>query len=154
VAGSTARVLLGWDVRPGDLDLEVDAADAGPAGRALGLRLVRRTGRGRDGLRGDGRIAGAEVDVSAGLEVRGAAGVLPPDWAAQRAAATPVRLGGRVIALAPPEEHLARAIVLGEWAAVGKLARGHPGVTLDAGYVSSRLGSLVGPSPRAASAIR
>jgi hypothetical protein len=145
VAGSAGRALRGCRVRPRDLDLEVDPAGAGVAGRALGVRLVRARGRGRDGLRGRARIAGAEVDVTAGLEVRGPAGTLRGDWAAQRAASTAVRVGGRVLALAPPEEHLTRALVLGEWAVIEKAARGCDGVPLDAGYISSRLASLGAP---------
>jgi hypothetical protein len=111
LTGGTARALLGATRRPSDLDLEVDTADIARAARALGMRAHHDRGGGVASTRARGRIAGVEVDLSAGVTVAGPAGTLCPDWPLQLRFASPVDLAGRRVRAAPVEEMLARALV-------------------------------------------
>lgn len=138
LTGGTARALLGSTRRPSDLDLEVDAADAVRAAHALGVE-ARRDDDGTVGsLRATGRIAGVDVDVSAGITVRGPAGVLTPDWPRQMRAASTARVAGRDVRLAPVEEMLARALVR-EDAAKARRQLDHALPAPRAAYVAARL---------------
>ena len=145
LAGSAGRALLGHRVRPADIDLEVPLPDAGAAGEALGLAMVAAAGRGRTSLRGSVSIAGIEVDVTAGLRVEGPHLVLAPDDHAQLSGCTLARLSDRPVRVAPVEEAMARALVLGDWAVLAKLLppvgsdRDLPGLRGD--YVARRLSS-------------
>lgn len=142
VAGGAGRALLGCARRPGDLDLEVAGAHAGAAGEALGLVMRPASGRGRSGLRAAGSVAGVELDLTADLEVRGTGWVLAPGWEAQWAAAAAVAAGGRVVRAQPLGEQIARALVLGDAAALAKAAAGWPGPLPEtAPYLSARLAS-------------
>lgn len=151
LAGSAGRALLGHRVRPRDIDVEVAEADAGVAGVALGVGLRRATGRGRSSLRVLTEVAGVEVDVTAGLAVEGPAWRLAPDDDVQLGARVPARLGDRTIPVAPPEEALARAVVLGEWEAIRRTAS--QAAAGDApppriGYVLRRLSSATSRATR------
>jgi hypothetical protein len=141
LAGGAARALAGAAARrPADLDLEVDTEAMPAASAALGLSARRvEDPDGTASLRARGRVAGAEVDLTAGLEARGPGGRLPADFALQRAWATPATVAGRTVWLAPPEEALARALVRGDAAALARAATsgGGPGLRLD--YVLRRL---------------
>ena len=145
VTGGTGRALLGCDRRPGDVDLEVDEPDAARAAAALGLPLRRDSGGGRDGLRARGLLNGTDLDLTSSLRVEGPGGVLTPDWDAQLAESRRVRVGDRTIWVAPPEEHLTRAIVLGDWAAIRACATGCEGTPLRDAHVAARLAALVRP---------
>lgn len=108
LAGSAALLLAGIPVRPSDVDVEVDAAQADRAARALGLPPPRRAdGGGWSSLRAQGEIAGVGVDVSGGLTVTGPGGTLR----ATDAGTVPSR--GRTVPLLHPGEALARATVAG-----------------------------------------
>jgi hypothetical protein len=140
VAGSAGRALLGFAVRPRDLDLEVAAEDAGRAAAALGL-LARD---GDDGhaasTRARGRVAGVDVDLTAGLVVRGPLGRLPPDHAAMRRLARPVPVGPATAWVAPVEEQIVRAIVAGDEGRRLQIASEAPhGFRPDEDYVDARL---------------
>ncbi len=152
LAGSAGRALLGHRVRPRDIDIEVVAADADAAGTALGVALVPASGRGRSSLRGRTWVAGVEVDLTAGLVVEGPGGRLAADDAAQLGARTIAQLSDRTIAVAPVEESLARAIVLGEWDRVARIASGAAagdGVAPPrADYVARRLRSVIARAAR------
>jgi hypothetical protein len=137
VVGGCGRALLGSPRRPSDVDLEVDGPDALRAADALGLGLAIEGGGGVSGLRARGRLAGMEVDLSADLSVEGPGGSLGPDWDLQRAWATPVRVGGRTLWVAPPEEMLLRARVRGDHGRAARLAAQGPPVRQ--AYIDSRL---------------
>jgi hypothetical protein len=144
LAGSAGRALQGFAVRPVDLDLEVAPDDASAAAAALGAVLRRETGRGRSSARARTVVARSRIDLTCDLAVDGPGGRLGPDFDRQRAWAAPVAVAGRQVLLAPVEETLARALVLGEWAAIERLSReavagvaGPP----RAAYVSWRLSS-------------
>jgi hypothetical protein len=151
LAGSAGRALLGHRVSPGDIDVEVALADAAAAGTALGITLNPASGRGRSSLRGGLWLAGVEVDVTAGLVVEGPALRLPCDDSAQLSACIIARLSGRAIPVAPVEEALTRAIVLGEWATLAKLTAtagdsDPPAIRGD--YVARRLSSATAKATR------
>lgn len=148
VAGGTGRALLGCTRRPGDVDLEVDEPDASRAAEALGLTLRRDSGGGRDGLRAEGALGGIGLDLTSSLRVEGPHGVLEPDWTAQIEGSRRVRVGDHVLWVAPPEEHLARAIVLGDWGAIRTCATGCEGVPLRDAHVGARLAAVVRPGGR------
>lgn len=150
LAGSAGRALLGHEARPRDIDVEVASEDAAAAGAALGITLDRSSGRGRSSLRGGLWLAGVEVDVTAGLEVAGQALRLPCDDTAQLSARTVARLSGRSIPVAPVEEALARAIVLGEWDALTRLAltAGDEAPPMRADYLARRLSSATARATR------
>lgn len=141
VAGSAGRALVGYDVRPADLDLEVGAEGADAAADLLGAPLAGTSGAGRASRRGSAVIAGVEVDLTCDLSVRGAAGALAPDFALQLAWSHPVRVCGRPIRVAPVEETLARALVLGDAARLARVAaEGRGGAApIRPGYLSLRL---------------
>ena len=146
LAGSAGRALMGYRVRPADIDIEVGPDGTTAAGRALGIALRRERGAGRDSLRGATRLAGVEIDVTCDLAVEGATHLLKPDFALQRGWARPIGLGGRSIWTAPPEEGIARAIVLGDWRTLARIAgqaEGAPGTApaIRPGYVAERLSS-------------
>ncbi|MFN8121185.1 MAG: hypothetical protein U0237_02015 [Thermoleophilia bacterium] len=124
VTGSTARRLLGASREPRDLDLEVAEDHADAAAAALGIGLPPAAGGGVSSRRGGGEVGGVEVDVSAGVEVRGPGGVLARTGDALRDGAVPVRLGGRTVWCGAPEEGLVRALVAGDWARLEKIASG------------------------------
>jgi hypothetical protein len=121
LTGGTARALLGSRRPPADLDLEVDDSEVARAARALGLGVRRDGGGGVTSMRATGRFAGVGVDLSAGITVRGPAGVLTPDWPRQMSFASGVRVAGRDVRLAPVEEMLARALVREDAARAGRL---------------------------------
>ncbi len=108
LAGSAALMLAGIPVRPSDVDVEVDAAHADRAARALGLPPPRRAdGSGWSSLRAQGEIAGVGVDVSGGLTVTGPGGTLTA------ADADTVVAPAGAVSLLHPGEALARAVVAG-----------------------------------------
>jgi hypothetical protein len=120
LAGSAARMLRGASVRPGDVDIEVAAADGPAAARALGLPPPeRQSGGGWSSLRTTGTINGVPIDLSAGLEVTGPGGTLQADtvpaFTATLGTVPGITLDDLPIAvrLTPPGESLARAIVAG-----------------------------------------
>ena len=145
LSGSAGRALLGCPVRPRDIDLEVDPHDAVAVAAALGVELRPAQGGGRRSRRGRLARAGVEVDVTCGLAIDAPGGRLAPDFALMWERAHPVVIAGRAIRAAPPEESVCRALVLGDWAGVARIAgqvAGAPeAIRLDAGYVSSRLSS-------------
>jgi hypothetical protein len=122
LAGSAARCLQGLAMRPRDVDLEVSAATAEAAAAALGAVLREERGGGRRSRRARARLAGVEVDLTCDLEIDGPGGLLAPDFARQRRWARRALVAGRTIALAPPEEALARAVALRDRRAVARLA--------------------------------
>ncbi len=141
LAGSGARALLGYRVRPADIDIEVAAAHAEAAARLLGAPLARAAGAGRSSRRASLRLAGVDVDVTCDLAVAGPTHALGPDFALQRAWSHPLRVAGRAIRAAPVEETLARALVLGDWARLRRVAdeAAPAGAPLRPDYVSARL---------------
>ena len=145
LAGSAGRRLMGHSRRPRDLDVEVAGADAHRAAAALGIVLRPAAGGGRSSLRGSTTIAGVEVDLTAGLTVAHGGRRLEPAFGVQSDHGVEVRLDHRVIAVAPPEEALARAIVLRDRAALAKLVAGAgagaPPLRRD--YVAARLSSAI-----------
>jgi len=152
LAGSAGRALLGCPARPRDIDLEVDPRDADAAAAALGAELAAAGGGGRSSRRVLAVRAGVEVDLTCDLAIDGPGGRLAPDFALQWERSHPVTAGGRAIRVAPLEEGVCRAVVLGDWAGVariaGQAARAPGGIRLSAAYVSERL------SPATASATR
>jgi len=151
LAGSAARALLGFSVRPADLDLEISRHSARIAPQALGIALSYEADGGRASWRGRGRVAGVEVDVTSDLEVEGPGGRLAPDFPLQRTWAHSQEVGGRRIWLAPIEETLARAIVLGDWRALARVSgqAGEDGtVSLRPAYLSLRLSSAAARAAR------
>jgi hypothetical protein len=140
LAGSAARAVLGFAVRPDDLDVETSGDGAVAAADALGLELRYEQGGGRASWRATGSLGGVEVDVSGDLVAEGPGGRLDPDLAAQRTWAHSVEAGGRRVLLAPPEEALARAIVTGDWDALGRFAaEAPPGYAPRTAYLALRL---------------
>ena len=104
LAGSAALLVRGLPVRPGDIDIEVAAADAVAAAHALGLPApARQAGGGWSSDRTVGQVAGVGIDLSGGLVVTGPGGTL-------RAMDAPVEEHGG-IPLLPIGESLARALV-------------------------------------------
>jgi len=152
LAGGAARALLGFAARPADLDLETSRRDAAAAAAALGLALADDVGGGRASLRGRGRVAGVEVDLSGDLEVAGPGGRLAPDLALQRAWAHPREVAGRRMRLAPVEEAVARAIVLADWDTLARVAaqarEGRGAAALRPAYLSARLSSAAASAAR------
>jgi hypothetical protein len=123
LAGSAGRALQGFAVRPEDLDLEVPPRDAGAAAEALGVELRREAGGGRTSARAQTIVARSRIDLTCDLEVEGPGGRLAADFDRQLAWAAPVGVAGRTVLLAPAEETLARALVLGDWEALERLSR-------------------------------
>lgn len=120
LAGSAALMLAGIPVRPGDVDVEVAAADATRAAAALGLPPpARADGGGWSSLRTQGRINGVEVDLSAGMVVTGPGGTLDAGDAATLAVRAPGAPDATVTVVAPGEA-LARAMVAGSHARTAK----------------------------------
>jgi hypothetical protein len=152
LTGSAGRALLGAPARPADIDLEVDARDAAAAAAALGVELSPAAGGGRRSLRASALRAGVEVDLTCDLTVEVPEGRLAPDFALMWDRAHPVAAAGRAIRVAPLEEALCRAILLGDWAAVAKIAgaagRAPGGIRLDPGYVAARLSSATASATR------
>ena len=143
LGGSAGRALLGYGVRPRDIDIEVAAGDAAGVARRLGTPLVPAGGAGRASRRATLWLAGVEVDVTCDLAVTGPSHHLPPDFALQREWSHGVVVCGRTVRVAPVEETIARAVVLGDW---GRLARIASEVTAQAApirsdYVELRLSS-------------
>ncbi|HWH13430.1 MAG TPA: hypothetical protein VNT51_01695 [Miltoncostaeaceae bacterium] len=142
VSGGTGRRLLGALRRPADLDLECRGDDIARAARALGFAAPRRDAAGGwSSLRCAGRIAGVDVDLSAGVAVEGPHGRLAPDEALMWAWALPVRGPGVPVWCAPPEEALARTVAAGDWARLARLAAGD-GPAPRPAYVARRLASV------------
>lgn len=138
MTGGVAAAFHGLDRRPGDVDAECALADADAVAAALGV--VMRTDD--DGvvcsLRGGLRIAGVDVDMSAGLAVAGPGGRVEPDDPAVWAAAREVWWAGGPLRVAPPGECLARALARGDAARIARArAVCGPG---DEAYASTRLG--------------
>ncbi len=148
LTGSAGRALLGAPVRPGDVDLEVAAADAGPAAAALGTAAAPASGGGRSSLRAATVLAGVEVDLSAGFTVEGPELRLPDGFALMARWALPVPVAGRRIPVAPPEEALVRRLVQGDWPGLARLAAS-PGLPPPrADYVAERLRSASSTAAR------
>jgi hypothetical protein len=145
LAGSAGRRLLGHARRPRDVDIEVSRADGPRAAAALGIDLRPAAGGGRSSLRGATVIAGVEVDLSAGLTVEGGGRRLPAYPEVQLDLGTEVQLDHRRITVAPPEEAVARAIVLRDRAALARIAAGAgPGAApLRRDYVAARLAAAI-----------
>lgn len=136
VAGSTARALMGFAVRPVDLDIEVATSDADLAASTLAVTLSGDEGGGWTSRRGATRIAGVNVDISAGVT----AGSLASDDETLFAASVPGRVGNRQILVLSVEEQLCRAMAAGAWDRVAKVTTGVPtGLQLDLGKISRRL---------------
>jgi len=152
LSGSAGRALLGSPVRPGDIDLEVDPRDAVAAATALGVELSPAAGSGRRSLRASARRAGVEVDITCDLAVDAPGGRLAPDFELMWNRSLSAAAAGRPIRIAPPEEALCRAVVLGDWAAVAKMsgaaAQAAGGIRLDVGYVAERLSSATASATR------
>ena len=148
LTGSAGRGLLGAPVRPGDVDLEVAEADAHRAAAALGTAAAPSSGGGRWSLRAAARLAGMEVDVSAGFTVAGPELRLPDGFDLMRRWALPAAAAGRPILVAPPEETLVRRLVQGDWAGLTRLAA-TPGLPPPrAAYVAERLRSASSTAAR------
>jgi hypothetical protein len=144
LAGGAGRALQGFAVRPADLDLEVSPRHAPAAAGALGVELRRDTGGGRASARAQTIVARSRIDLTCDLEVEGPHGRLGADFDRQRAWAAPVEVSGRTVLVAPVEETLARALVLGEWEVLGRLSREAAAGTAGpprAAYLSWRLSS-------------
>lgn len=114
VTGSTARALAGFAARPRDLDIEVAAGLADEAARRLDLSLSDQVDSRARSRRAGGRIAGVDVDLTAGLTLIGPSGILPPDFDLMLRFATTVSIDGRPIALAPLEEQMVRILISGD----------------------------------------
>ena len=144
LAGSAGRALQGFAVRPADLDLEASPRHAAAAAAALGVELRREAGGGRAAARAQTIVARSRIDLTCDLEVEGPGGRLGADFDRQRAWAAPVDVAGRTVLLAPMEETLVRALVLGEWAVLERLSREAVAGTAApprAAYLSWRLSS-------------
>lgn len=124
LAGSAAQALAGATVAPRDLDIEIAAIDADRVAGALGCVLAAESGNGWSSLRGRCALEGVEVDVSAGVTVRGPEWGLESDDRMARAWSRSVAVGGYLITLAPPEEQLVRALIAGDWARIAKVSDG------------------------------
>lgn len=150
LAGSGGRALLGYRVRPADIDIEVSPAHAAAAARLLGAPLAESAGAGRSSRRGSLRVAGVDVDVTCDLTVAGPIRALAPDFALQLAWSHPLRVAGRDIRAAPVEETLARALVLGDWARLERVAAegGPAGAPVRPDYVSLRLSAASSSATR------
>lgn len=122
LAGSAARALLGYRVRPADIDIEVAADGAQAAARRLGAPLSPAAGAGRSSRRGSTRLAGVAVDLTCDLAVAGPTHALGPDFGLQWERSHRLRVCGREIRAAPVEETLARALVLGDWPRLARVA--------------------------------
>lgn len=152
LTGSLGRALLGCDVRPRDVDLEIDpdAAEAGAA--ALGVSLAAVDGGGRRSRRGGREIAGVEVDLTSAFALDAPGGALPPDFARLWEWSHPVAVAGRVVRVAPLEETLCRAAILGDWGHVAKVAgqaaTAPGGARLSAAYVAERLAAASSSAAR------
>lgn len=143
VGGSTARALLGFAVTPHDIDFEVAERDVPAAAAALGLEAVPSHDERVSSIRARARFDGVEVDLTGGLALRGAAGMLMADFVMVRRAARRVSVAGRTVVVAPVEEQIARATVLDDTQRLERIAREAPaGFVPDAGYVSARLAAL------------
>lgn len=140
IASGCALRLQGGSNRPSDLDLECPEPHMDTVCAALGLTARRERGeriRSRHAL---GVLAGAELDVSAGLTVHGPGGVLPADDALVREWCAPRTVGGHEVLCAPPEEALVRWLAAGYWHRIAALAAAAPAPPrLD--YVVRRLAS-------------
>jgi hypothetical protein len=121
LAGSAGRALIGYEVVPRDLDVEVDGPEMPAAAAALGLVARPERGGGVSSLRATGTIAGVAVDLSADIAVEGPGGRLEPDFALQVEHAHPAEVGGRPALVAPVEETLARAMVRDDLALVARI---------------------------------
>jgi hypothetical protein len=146
VTGSAGRALLGAPVRPGDVDLEVAAADVRRAAAALGMVAAPSAGGGGSSVRGATRVAGTEVDLSAAFVVEGRDLRLPDGFDLMLRWAVPAAAAGRRVLVAPPEEHLVRGLVQGDGAAVAHAVAGVP--PLRAAYVAERLRSASSTAAR------
>jgi hypothetical protein len=124
LAGSAARALAGATVAPRDLDIEIAVIDADRVAVALGCVLTVESGNGWSSLRGRCAVEGVEVDVSAGVAVRGPEWGLESDDAFARVWSRSVAVSGYAITLAPPEEQLVRALIAGDWARIAKVSGG------------------------------
>jgi len=148
LTGGAGRALLGAPVRPGDVDLEVAGADADRAAAALGTTAAPASGGGRASLRAAARLAGVEVDLTAGFTLEGPDLRLPDGFALMARWAIPAIAAGRRIPVAPPEEALVRRLVQGDGAGLARLA-GVPGLPpLRAAYVAERLRSASSTAAR------
>jgi hypothetical protein len=140
LAGSAGRALMGHEVTPEDLDVEVDGPAMAAAAAALGLVARPETGGGVSSLRAVGTIAGVEVDLSADISVEGPGGRLEPDFALQAEHAHPAEAGGRRVLVAPVEEALARAMVRDDLARVARITgEGGERPALRPAYLARRL---------------
>ena len=145
LAGSLGRALLGCAVRPRDVDLELDPDGAGAGAAAMGAALAAAQGGGRSSRRASVHRAGVEVDITSGLAVEGPGASLAPAFAMQWEWSHPAVVAGRAVRVAPLEEGVCRAIALGDWAGVAKIAAqaatAPGGGRLSAAYVAERLAS-------------
>ena len=152
LGGSAGRALAGCPVRPRDIDLEVDPRDGAAAAAALGVTLREAAGAGRSSRRATALRAGVEVDLTCDLAIDAPGGRLAPDFALMWERAHQVVVAGRALRVAPLEESACRAIVLGDWAGVAKIAgqaaRAPGGIRLDAAYVAARLSSATASATR------
>jgi hypothetical protein len=140
LAGSCARALQGFAVEPRDLDIEVAPAHLGRAAAALGLTPRRHADPTAVSERATGPVAGVEVDLTAGLVVRGPGGVLPADHALARLFGRTARVGTRAVVVMPFEEQVARAVVRGDGDRLDRLAAEAPSAdVLEGTYLALRL---------------
>ncbi len=95
---------------------------APPAALGCVLELDQRDGW--SSLRGQCVLEGVEIDVSAGISVVGAEWGLEPDEQTARAWSRSASVGGYPVTLAPTEEQLVRALIVGDWARIAKISGG------------------------------
>jgi hypothetical protein len=124
LAGSAAWALAGAAAEPRDLDIEIATADAERAAGALGCVRELDQGDGWSSLRGQCGLEGVEIDVSAGMRVVGAEWGLEPDGQTARAWSRSASVDSYPVTLAPTEEQLVRALIVGDWARIAKISGG------------------------------
>ena len=140
IAGSAARALAGFAVIPRDLDVELDEADVPRAAAAVGLEAGRAIDERGGSLRAVGQFAAQEVDLTGGLTLRGPGGVLAADFPLVRRFTRPINVAGHEVPVAPVEEQIARATVLGDAGRLDRIAReAPPGYARDETYLALRL---------------
>ena len=144
VSGSAALALAGFAIEPQDLDIEVATFDAPAAAAAVGLVAARETDANVSSVRAQGAWETVPIDITGGLEFHGPGGNLHTDFRLMLMSSRPVDVGGIIVRIAPPEEHIARSIVAADPVRLERLAGARPdGYVVDQTYLSLRLASAV-----------